>query len=556
MEIITKSYTDAPAQRWTCDGSPAYTLEECDRQDRGTDIVMHLSEDSKEFLEKMKMQDLLHKFCRFLPVPVVYGKKQEWRDGKMQDTDEDNVVNDTNPLWTRKPADLKDDDYKAFYRSLYPASDDPLFWIHLNVDYPFNLTGILYFPKISNPLDLQRNKIQLYCNQVFVTDNVEGIVPDFLTLLHGVIDSPDIPLNVSRSYLQGDPDVKKISTYITKKVSDRLAQLFKADRPAFEQKWNDIKIFIHYGMLSQDDFYDKAQAYFLLKDTDGKSYTLEEYRTLVKDIQTDKDGQLICLYAQDAKRQHSYIKTSQAKGYNTLLLDGQLDIPLLSLLERKLDKTTFTRVDADTIDSLIRKDEAKESGSQLEAEQVTCLTAIFRSLMPHTSKLEVNVETKPLGQGNPPVTLVQSEYKRRMKELARVQAGMSFYGDLPDNYTLVLNTAAPLIRAILAGAEAETSESLRPVLSEIKGIGARLAIIRQEREKKSEQEISEADTKLMKECTERLRQEEQKRDEILAGYAAKDSRARQLSDLALLQAGLLQGEDLTSFINRSIDLIK
>ena len=458
VDIITKSYKDAPAIKWSCDGSPSYTIEETDKADRGTDIVMHIDDDCQEFLEKNKMEELLRKYCHFLPVPIAFGKKTEWKDGKQVDTEEDLIINDVEPLWTKKPADLKDEDYKEFYRHLFPMADEPLFWIHLNVDYPFNLTGILYFPKIKNNLDVQRNKIQLYCNQVFVTDAVDGIVPEFLTLLHGVIDSPDIPLNVSRSYLQSDANVKKISGYITKKVSDKLASIFKNEREDFEKKWDDIKIFIHYGMLSQEDYYDKAKQYFLLKDTEGKHYTLEEYAALVKDNQTNVDGQVVYLYANDKDAQYTYIEAAKNKGYNVLMMDGQLDTPLMAMLERKLEKTTFTRVDADVIDRLIKKEDTKRE--LLEAERADKLSSLFNSQMPRTDKVDYHVEAQPLGEDQLPVMITQSEYMRRMKEMARLQPGMSFYGDMPDMYTLVLNTDAPLIKQVLEDSEAATKEQL------------------------------------------------------------------------------------------------
>ena len=490
VDIITKSYQDAPAQRWTCDGSPSFTLDECEKADRGTDIVMHIDDDCAEFLEKGRMEGLLRKYCHFLPVPVVFGKKQEWKDGKMVDTDEDNVINSVEPLWTKKPAELKDEDYKEFYRHLFPMADEPLFWIHLNVDYPFNLTGILYFPKIKNNIDVQRNKIQLYCNQVFVTDAVDGIVPDFLTLLHGVIDSPDIPLNVSRSYLQSDQNVKKISTYITKKVSDRLASLFKADRAEYEKKWDDIKIFIHYGLLTQEDYYDKALPYFLLKDTDGKYFTLEEYKKLIESEQTNKDGQLVYLYASDAEAQYAYIEAAKNKGYNVLLMDGQLDTPLVSLLERKLEKSTFARVDADTADRLIQKEDAPEL--KLEKEQSEALSNLFKERLPKFEKQEFNVEVQAIGADSQPVLITQSEYMRRMKEMARIQPGMAFYGEMPDAYNVILNADSPLIRQIIDGdKEAEST-------------------------------------------TERV---------------------SQLIDLALLQNGMLRGEALTRFVKRSLTMI-
>ncbi len=554
VEIITKSYTDAPAQKWTCDGSPAFTIEECDKADRGTDIVMHIDDDCKDFLDKSKLEGLLKKYCRFLPIPIAFGKKTEWKDGKMTDTEEDNIINDTEPIWNKKPADLQDEDYKKFYRDLYPMSDDPLFWIHLNVDYPFNLTGILYFPKIKNSIELQRNKIQLYCNQVFVTDNVESIVPDFLMLLHGVIDSPDIPLNVSRSFLQSDQNVKKISNYITKKVSDRLAQLFKADRTDFEGKWDDIKLFIHYGMLTQDDFYDKAKGFFLFKDTDGKRFTMEEYQTLIKDNQTDKEGQLVYLYAQDPDRQYSYIQAAKDKGYSVLLLDGQLDTPLVSMLERKMEKTTFSRVDGDVLERLIKKEDAKRE--ELDEERRRKLTTIFNSQMPRTDKLDFHVEAKAMGEDALPSMLVQSEYMRRMKEMAHIQPGMSFYGDMPDTYTLVLNTDAPLIKEVLSDSEASTGETLRPIEAEIKGLTARQAVMRQEQDKKKANELTEAEKEELRKCGDDIRTEEKKRDDILADYARQNGKVSQLIDLALLQNGLLQGEALSKFVRRSVDFIK
>ena len=555
VDIITKSYQEgAAAQKWSCDGSPEFTLEETEKADRGTDIVMHIDDDCKDFLEKEKMQGLLSKYCHFLPIPVVFGKKTEWKDGKQQDTDEDNVINDTEPLWTKKPADLKDEDYKEFYRKLYPMSDEPLFWIHLNVDYPFNLTGILYFPKIKNNLDLQRNKIQLYCNQVFVTDNVEGIVPEFLMLLHGVIDSPDIPLNVSRSYLQSDQSVKKLSGYITKKVSDRLASIFKTDRPDFEKKWDDIKIFIHYGMLSQDDFYDKAKAYALLKDVDNKYYTLDEYQTLIKDNQTNKDGQLVYLYAQDPESQYTYIQAAKDKGYNVLLMDGQLDTPLVSMLERKLEKSTFTRVDADVIDRLIQKEDTKRE--VLEAERGDRLSSIFNSQMPRTDKLDFHVETQALGEDALPVMLTQSEYMRRMKEMARIQPGMNFYGEMPDMYTLVLNTDAPLIKQVLEDSEAETLEKIRPIEAEIKGLTARQSVMRQEQDKKKYDELTQEEKDEMKKVGDDIQAQRDQKNEILAAYGKDSERVHQLIDLALLQNGMLRGEALTKFVRRSVDFIK
>lgn len=554
VDIITKSYQDAPAVKWSCDGSPSYTLEETEKDDRGTDIIMHLDDDCEEFLEKSKMEELLRKYCHFLPVPIAFGKKTEWKDGKQVDTEEDLIINNVEPLWTKKPADLKDEDYKEFYRHLFPMADEPLFWIHLNVDYPFNLTGILYFPKIKNNLDVQRNKIQLYCNQVFVTDAVEGIVPEFLTLLHGVIDSPDIPLNVSRSYLQSDANVKKISGYITKKVSDKLASIFKNEREEFEKKWDDIKIFIHYGMLSQEDYYDKAKQYFLLKDTEGKYYTLSEYAEKVKENQTNKDGQVIYLYANDTDAQYTYIESAKSKGYNVLMMDGQLDTPLTSMLERKLEKTTFTRVDADVIDRLIQKEDTKRE--LLEAERADKLTHLFNSQMPRTDKVDYHVEAQPLGEDQLPVMITQSEYMRRMKEMARLQPGMSFYGDMPDMYTLVLNTDAPLIKQVLQESEDATKEQLSPIEAEIRGLNARQAVLRQEQEKKKPEEITQEEKDDLKKCGEDIQAENKKKNDILKTYAEGNERVHQLIDLALLQNGMLKGEALTRFVKRSVSMIK
>ena len=554
VDIVTRSYQEgAQAVKWTCDGSPAYTMEETDKAERGTDIIMHIDDDCTEFLEKDKMEGLLRKYCHFLPVPVAFGKKTEWKDGKQVDTDEDNIINDVEPLWTRKPSDLKDEDYKAFYRHLFPMADEPLFWIHLNVDYPFNLTGILYFPKIKNNIELQRNKIQLYCNQVFVTDAVEGIVPEFLTLLHGVIDSPDIPLNVSRSYLQSDANVKKISSYITKKVSDKLAGIFKNDRKEFENKWDDIKVFIHYGLLTETDYYDKAKTYFLLKDTEGKYYTLEEYNTLVKENQTSKDGNVVYLYAGDPESQYTYIQAARDKGYNVLLMDGQLDTPLVGMLEQKLEKTTITRVDADTIDRLIPK--ADEERQPLDEERSMKLSTIFNSVMPRTGKTEFHVETQPLGADQMPVMITQSEYMRRMKEMSRLQPGMSFYGEMPDMYTLVLNTDAPLIQNVLNDSESKTSDALKPIEAEIKGLSARQAVLRQEQDKKKPEEITQEEKDDLKQCGDNIQAEKKKKDDILAGYAKDNTLVNQLVDLALLQNGMLKGEALTRFVKRSLEMI-
>ena len=554
VEIVTKSYQEgAKAVKWSCDGSPSFEIEDIEKETRGTDIIMHIDDDCKEFLEKNKIQELLNKYCRFLAVPVAFGKKTEWKDGKQVDTEEDNVINDTTPIWTKKPSELKDEDYKKFYRDLYPMSDEPLFWIHLNVDYPFNLTGVLYFPKIKSNIELQRNKIQLYCNQVYVTDSVEGIVPDFLTLLHGVIDSPDIPLNVSRSYLQSDSNVKKISTYITKKVSDRLQSIFKNDRKDFEQKWDDLKIFINYGILTQDDFYDKAKNFALFKDCDGKYFTFDEYQTLIKNNQTDKEGNLIYLYAQDKEAQYVHIEAAKNKGYNVLLLDGQLDTPVISMLERKFEKSRFTRVDADIIDRLIVKEDANKS--ELEAERSANLSAIFEHQMPKLDKTEFHVEAQSMGESGMPVTITQSEYMRRMKDMAHIQPGMSFYGEMPDMYTLVLNTDHKLIREVLEDSEKSTAEALKPVEAEIKGLHAREAVLRQQQEGKKAEEIDQTQKDELEKCNADIKAEEDKKSGILNEYGKENRKIHQLIDLALLQNGMLKGESLNNFIKRSIDLI-
>lgn len=554
VEILTKSYRDdAPAVRWTCDGSPTYEIEPAERDGRGTDIILHIDDDCKEFLEKGKIQELLTKYCRFLPIPVAFGKKTEWKDGKQVDTDEDNIVNDTTPLWTRKPAELKEEDYKKFYRDLYPMSDEPLFWIHLNVDYPFNLTGVLYFPKIKSNIELHRNKIQLYCNQVYVTDQVENIVPDFLTLLHGVIDSPDIPLNVSRSYLQSDANVKKISTYITKKVSDRLASLFKNDRKDFESKWDDLKIFIHYGMLTEQDFYDKAKTFALLKDVDGKYFTYDEYRDLIKATQTDKDGNLVYLYASHLDEQYSYIEAARAKGYSVLLMDGDLDIALVGMLEQKFEKSRFARVDGDTIDRLILKEDAKDSG--LAAEDSANLTALFTTQLPKLDKVEFHVEVAPLGETATPVLITQSEYMRRMKEMSRLQSGMSFYGEMPSMMSVVLNADHRLVKRVLDDMKGHTADALAPIEAELKGLHARHAALEQAQQKKKSDEITQEDRDNLSQCNKDIAAEEEKKTKVLSDYGAGQAVVHQLIDIALLQNGLLKGRALDQFLKRSVELI-
>ena len=555
VEILTHSYKEgAKVVRWTCDGSPEFTIEDAEREDRGTDIILHIADDCKEFLEKQKIQDLLNKYCKFMAVPVSFGKKQEWKDGKMQDTEEDNIINNVEPLWTKTPSTLKDEDYKEFYRTLYPMQDEPLFWIHLNVDYPFNLTGILYFPRIQSNIDLQKNKIQLYCNQVFVTDQVEGIVPEFLTLLHGVIDSPDIPLNVSRSYLQSDANVKKISTYITKKVADRLKSIFNENRKEYEEKWDNLKIFINYGMLTQEDFYDRAKDFALLKDVDGKYFTLDEYKTLIKGEQTDKEGMLVYLYANNKEEQYSYIETAKQRGYSVLLFDGQLDTGVAQMLEQKLEKTKFTRVDGDIIDRLIMKEDRKKTG--LSVEQTDSLSQVFRSQMPKMDKTEFSVEVQSLGEQAQPVLITQSEYMRRMKDMSRFQSGMGFYAQMPDMYSIVLNADHELVKRVLADTEANTAEALKPILSELKGQEARLAAIRQTQDKKKYDELTQEDKDQKAEAEKAVNEQKEKKNALLADYAKQNSVVHQLIDLALLQNGMLKGAALDAFLKRSVDLIK
>lgn len=554
VEIITRSYREgAQAVKWTCDGSPEFTLEDTEKADRGTDIVLYIDDDCKEFLEDAKIQALLTKYCRFLPVSIAFGKKKEWKDGKQVETEEDNLINDTCPIWTKQPSELKDEDYKNFYRALYPMSDEPLFWIHLNVDYPFNLTGVLYFPKIKSNIDLQKNKIQLYCNQVYVTDSVEGIVPDFLTLLHGVIDSPDIPLNVSRSYLQSDSNVKKISTYITKKVADRLQSIFKNDRKEFESKWDDLKLFINYGMLTQDDFYAKAEKFALLKDTDSHYYTFEEYNTLIKDNQTDKDGNLIYLYANNTDEQYTYIAAAKDKGYNVLLMDGQLDVPMINKLEQKLEKSRFTRVDSDVIDRLIVKDEQK--GEKLPQDKQEILSTVFNGQLPKLNKTEFHVEVEPLGETAAPVIITQSEYMRRMKDMASIQPGMSFYGEMPDMFSIVLNSDHKLVKQVLDDAESACAEKLIPVESEIAMLKLRETELHKAHEGKKDEEIPTTEKDELKDVEQKLTEQKQQKDAIVNEYAASNKIVHQLIDLALLQNNMLKGEALNNFVKRSVELI-
>ena len=557
VEIVTKSYKEgAKAVKWSCDGSPAYEIDDAEKEDRGSDIILYLDDDCKEFLEKEKIQQLLTKYCKFMAVPVAFGKKQEWssEEKKMVDTAEDNIINNVEPLWTKTPSTLKDEDYTKFYRELYPMSDEPMFWIHLNVDYPFNLTGILYFPRIKSNIDLQRNKIQLFCNQVFVTDQVEGIVPEFLTLLHGVIDSPDIPLNVSRSYLQSDREVKKISTYITKKVADRLQAIFKEDRKQYEEKWDDLKLFINYGMLSEESFYDKAKEFALMKDVDGKYFTFDEYKQLIEGAQKDKDGNLIYLYATDKEEQFSYIQGAKDKGYSVLLLDGQLDVPAIQMLEQKFEKSRFTRVDSDIIDRLIVKDDAPKSN--LTEDESANLSQVFKSQMPKMEKTEFMVEVQSLGENQRPVVITQNEWMRRMKEMSRFQQGMNFYAQMPDSLNLVLNSDHPLVKRVLDDCKQNTDEALKPIEAELKGQEARLAAIRQQQEKKKADELTQDDKDMKAETEKAVEEQKQKKQDVLNGFAEKNDIVHQLIDLALLQNGMLKGEALDKFLKRSIDLIK
>ena len=556
VEIITKSYRDgAQAVRWSCDGSPEFSIEDTEKATHGTDVVLHIDDDCKEFLQKQKIESLLNKYCKFMAVPVVFGKQTEWKDGKSVETDKDNIINNVEPLWTKAPAELKDEDYKQFYRTLFPMNDEPLFWIHLNVDYPFHLTGILYFPRVKNNIELQRNKIQLYCNQVFVTDQVEGIVPEFLTLLHGVIDSPDIPLNVSRSYLQSDANVKKISTYITKKVADRLNGIFKENRKEYEEKWQDLKLFVNYGMLSQPDFYDRAKDFSLFTDVDGKNFTFEEYKTLIKDNQTDKDGTLVYLYATEKEEQYSYIETARAKGYSVLLANGQLDVPTLSMLEQKFDKSRFVRVDSDVIDHIIaKKDETK--GEKLGENDADTLTQAFQSQLPKVEKAEFMVSVEPLGETAQPIVATQNEYMRRMKEMSQYQQGMGFYAQMPDTYTIVLNSDHAIIKQILNESNASTAEKLQPIRSEIKGLQAREAALRQAQGKKKPEEVTQNEKDELKNTEDELTKQRNEKNTVIANYAKNNNAIHQLIDLALLQNGLLKGAALDKFIKRSVDLIK
>ncbi|MCU4177690.1 molecular chaperone HtpG [Carboxylicivirga sp. N1Y90] len=555
VEIVTKSFKDgAQAVKWSCDGSPEYTLEEVEKEERGTDIVLYIDDENKQYATKAEVDKLLKKYCRYLPVEVVFGKKTEWKDGKDVELEDDNVVNETKPLWTRTPSELKDEDYNAFYRDLYPMSEDPLFNIHLNVDYPFNLTGVLYFPKLKNNVEVQKNKIQLYCNQVYVTDSVEGIVPEFLTLLHGVLDSPDIPLNVSRSYLQSDGNVKKISSHITKKVADRLEDIFKKDRPSLEAKWDDLKVFVEYGMLTDEKFYDRAKKFSLLKNTDGKFFTFDEYADIIKGNQTDKDKQLIHLYTTDVLGQHSFIEAAKAKGYDVLVMDGQLDSHFINTLESKLENSKFVRVDGDVVDKLIQKEDAMQLN--LTEPQKQDLTTIFSSQIPNIDKINFIVTFEALSETDVPVMITQQEFMRRMKEMSAMGGGgMNFYGEMPDSYNLVVNGNHPLVKRVLEDEEKEVGEKVASVRGKIESLDNKRAELEKAKEGKKEEEIAQADKDELEDLNKKLTELNSKKDNELSTFASSNKMVSQLIDLALLSNNMLKGEALTKFVKRSIDLI-
>jgi molecular chaperone HtpG len=555
VEIVTKSYKDgAKAVKWSCDGSPEYTIEEVEKEDRGTDIILHIDKDNKNFLEEDEIEKLLKKYCRFLPVPIAFGKEKEWKDGKEIETDKDRIINETNPLWVRKPSDIKDEDYLKFYHDLYPMAEDPLFHIHLNVDYPFNLTGILYFPKLKNNVEVQKNKIQLYCNQVYVTDSVEGIVPEFLTLLHGVIDSPDIPLNVSRSYLQSDSNVKKISNHITKKVADRLEEIFKKDRKKFEEKWDDLKIFIEYGMLTDDKFYDRAKKFALLKNVDGKYFTFDEYMEIIKTNQTDKDKQLVYLYATNELDQHSYIEAAKNKGYDVLLMDGQLDIHFVNHLEQKFENSRFVRVDSDIVEKLIPKEDKLEL--KLNEQQKEDLTTIFQSQLPSEDKANFLVTFEALSEDDVPVMITQQEFMRRMKEMNELGGGgPMMFGDLPDSYNLVVNGNHSLVQRIIEDEEKEVGEKVSSLKSKIESLEAKKQELEKAKEGKKDEEIPQAEKDELEELNKKISELKEKKDKELKEFASKEKLVSQLIDLALLSNNMLKGQALTKFVKRSIELI-
>jgi len=554
VEIVTKSYKeDEKAIRWSCDGSPEYKIEEIDKKERGTDIILHIDDDSKEFAEEKRINELLNKYCRFLPIEIAFGKQKDWKEGKEVETDKPNIINDTNPLWTQTPADLKDEDYKAFYNKLYGMNDEPLFHIHLNVDYPFNLTGILYFPKVKSNIEVQKNKIQLYANQVFVTDSVEGIVPEFLTLLHGVLDSPDIPLNVSRSYLQSDSNVKKISNHITKKVADRLEEIFKNERDQFEKKWDDLKVFIEYGMLTEEKFYEKVKNFSLFKNTDGKYFTFEEYEKLIKENQTDKDKNLIYLYTTDKDKQYTFIENAKSKGYDVLVMDGQLDTHFINHIEQKMDNARFLRVDSDVVDKLIQKEDIEES--KLSTEEREQLTYMFESQLPNSSTFTVSYEN--LKENDDPIMITQSEFMRRMKDMAAMGGGgMNFYGDLPDSYNVVINANHKLIEKVLEQKEKKLGTKVAKVNDELKPLQEEKDNLEKAKEGKKEEDINQADKDKLTDVEKKIDEVKTKKKEMLSKYGTENKYVKQLVDLALLANNMLKGEELTKFVKRSVDLIK
>ncbi|TVR72176.1 MAG: molecular chaperone HtpG [Marinilabiliales bacterium] len=552
VEIITRSYQeDAKPVKWTCDGSPRYTIEEIEKDDAGTDIILHIADDSKEFLEENRILEMLKKYCRFLPVPIAFGKEKEWKDGKEVETERLRIVNETEPLWARKPADLKDDDYEKFYNDLYPLSDKPLFYIHLNVDYPFNLTGILYFPKLKNNFEIQKNKIQLYANQVYVTDSVEGVVPEFLTLLHGVIDSPDIPLNVSRSYLQSDSNVKKISSHISKKVSDRLNDIFKNDRSQFEKKWDDLKVFIEYGMLTDEKFYERAEKFTLLKNTGNKYFTFAEYEKMIRENQTDKHKNLIYLYATDKEKQYSFIEAARARGYDVLLMEGQLDTHFINHLETKFQNSRFVRVDADVTDKLIQKDD--QADSRLSADQQNDLAVVFKNLLPAEPVFMVSFES--MGESDSPVTITQSEFMRRMKDMSSVGGGMGFYGEMPDSFNLVINSNHPLVIKLAEEKEKSAGKDLEKIRAKAEPIHTSKDEIEKANKSKKEDEVSQEDKERLADLNKKLEDLDSKREQRLTKFAENNKLVKQLIDLALLSNNMLKGEDLSRFVKRSIDLM-
>lgn len=553
VEIITKSYKeDTKAVKWSCDGSPEYKMEEAKKDRRGTDIILHIDDESKEFLEESKIEQLLNKYCKFLPVQIGFGKEKEWKDDKYVETDKDKIINNTSPAWTKKPTDLKDEDYQDFYKELYPVGDDPLFHIHLNVDYPFNLTGILYFPKIKNNIEIQKNKIQLYCNQVFVTDSVEGIVPEFLTLLHGVLDSPDIPLNVSRSYLQSDSNVKKISSHITKKVADRLNDIFKNNREDFEKKWDDLKLFIEYGMITEEKFYEKAEKFALFKNTDGKYFTFEEYKKLIGEVQKDKHDSLVYLYATNKEDQYSYIEAAKAKGYDVLIFDGQFDTHFINHIEQKFDKSKFARVDSDVIDKLIEKDEKKEM--KLTSEQQDKLRPVFKSQLKSSDNYLVTFEA--LSEKEQPILITQAEFMRRMKDMSALNAGMNFYNQLPDSYNLVVNANHKLVNNVLKDLEKVLKDDLKTAEDEIKPVNDEISALEKAKEGKKDEEIPKADKDKLEDLNKKLDKLKSKKEKILTDYGKKNKIVKQMIDLALLANNMLKGEDLTKFVKRSVELIE